>query len=580
MKNYFKYYRLLVPLRKIEALVLSLNIVTAGLGLVNPYLTKLLIDNAYADRSIKMFVFLIAAGAGAFLFNGLIESVSNYLNNYVRFKVNFNLGLEVFKKLQKLPYGFFQNSSTGENLYKLNYDVEQVSRFTTDTLSQAVLLLPKTLFIFLIIIYLDWRMSLLALVLAPLAFIGPYFFTEASKRALKGWIELSQSIFKQLQESLSHIHLIKAYGRQAHHRNLFAESSIKKLRLSLKKAKIDSGQALSASLANRVIVGLITIYGGYQLIKGRMTLGTLGAIILYLNQLFGLQGQLIGLFHQVIFAQASCERIDFILSSPCEALEEKGAIDSEFSGGAIEFERVNFSFKEKEILKEMSFSIKGGSCVALVGPSGSGKTTLVNLILRLYALDSGRILIDARDIRRIRAASLYPQIGVVLQEPYLWNDTIGNNIKYGKRDVGKNEIMEAARIACIDGFINGLPAGLDSIIGEGACKISEGQKQRIAIARALVRRPRILILDEALSSIDAKIESMIIDNIRDYLKGATFIIISHRLSAIKKSELVYFLQDKNQIHIACHEELFDSNPKYQDYLASQPNLPEKTADFC
>lgn len=198
----------------------------------------------------------------------------------------------------------------------------------------------------------------------------------------------------------------------------------------------------------------------------------------------------------------------------------------------------------------------------------------------IYALDSGRILIDARDIRRIRAASLYPQIGVVLQEPYLWNDTIGNNIKYGKRDVGKNEIMEAARIACIDGFINGLPAGLDSIIGEGACKISEGQKQRIAIARALVRRPRILILDEALSSIDAKIESMIIDNIRDYLKGATFIIISHRLSAIKKSELVYFLQDKNQIHIACHEELFDSNPKYQDYLASQPNLPEKTADFC
>jgi ATP-binding cassette subfamily B protein len=345
---------------------------------------------------------------------------------------------------------------------------------------------------------------------------------------------------------------------------------IENIRFGLISTRLGVISGFANSSAQRIILGLIVFYGGYQIIKGKMTLGSLSAITLYLNQLSGLQSSLAYFFQQVSLGLVSCERLDSILETKLDSIEDKYTREIIFLNGRVEFRNVTFGYRQdKMVLQNLSFSIEGGSCIALVGPSGCGKTTIFNLILRLYKPLSGQIIIDGGNINLIKSKSLYAQIGVVLQEPYLWNDTVANNIKYGKPDASFKEVAEATKIACIDGFINNLPLGYDTIIGENACKISEGQKQRIAIARALIKRPKILILDEAMSSLDSETEDKVIDNIMRGFKDSTIIVVSHRLSAVRKMELIYFLKDASSIETGTHEELLEKTPQYRELFSSQ-----------
>ncbi len=568
--KYFKYCRYLLPFWKKEVMALSLTGAGMLLGLVNPYLTKLVIDQAYGQRNLKLFIILIAIGSAIFVLSGIISGLVNYLNRYIRLRVSFHLNRKVYIKLQRLPYGFFQDSSTGENLYKINYDIDAVTQLITGTLPELISTLLRALFILAVTFFLNWKMTLFALLLMPFSFIT-YYYIQRMRKALKGLIQISQDIFKHLQEALAHMQLIKAFGKENYQIRQYIRNLIEKIRINLKNSKIEITGSFVNSLANRVIFGLITFYGGYQLIKGQLTLGSLSAITIYLSQLSGLQSTFAQFLLQLNSGFFSCERLDTILNAQTPVvIEDKDAKEISFSQGSIEFRDATFGYQQdKPVLENLSFSITGGSCIALVGHSGCGKTTIVNLILRLYNLNNGQILIDGFDSRSVKSKSLYGQIGVVLQEPYLWNDTIGNNIKYGREDANLEELTQAANIACIDDFINVLPQGLNSIIGENACKISEGQKQRIAIARAVIKRPKILILDEALSSVDAQIEANIIDNIRASLKSATLIIISHRFSAIKRTDLVFFLNSHKKIDIGSHEELINNNVEYQNYLSHQ-----------
>jgi len=569
--KYIKFYRYLFPFWKKEALVLFLSGITMVLGLVNPYLTKLIIDKAYKNRDLKLFIILIAIGGSVFILSGITNAAMNYLSRYIRLRVNFDLNCKVFRKLQRLPYGFFQDSSTGENLYKISYDIEAATQFITNTLPQVVSLLPKSLFILIIVFYLNWKVALFAMALMPFLYLVPYYFTQRTLKGLKIWVGLSQGVFKQLEEVLSHTQLVKAFGREDYQIRHYVRTLIERIRSSLQNTRLEMAGLFASNLANRIILGLVTFYGGYQLIKGNMTLGSLGAITVYLNQLSGLQGTFVQFFRDVSFGLVSCERLEMLLDSrPSAVREDKNAKEIVFSKGAIEFKNATFGYRpDNKVLENLTFFIASGCCAGVVGPSGCGKTTIINLILRLYNLSHGQILIDGYDIKQIKSKSLYGQIGVVLQEPYLWNDTIENNIKYGKAGADFKEIKEAARIACIDDFIDNLPQGYNTVIGESACKISEGQKQRIAIARAVIKKPRILILDEALSSIDAETENRIINNINSAFSDCTVIIISHRLSAIKSMDLIYFLDYTQRVDIGRHEDLLKNNPRYQNYLAHQ-----------
>jgi len=568
--RYIKIYRYIFPLWKKEILILFLSLFSVCLSLINPYLTKLIIDKAYANKDLKLFIVLIAAGGLIFILNGLVNGAAHYLNNYIMLRITFNLNKQLFKKLQALPYGFFQDSSTGRNLFNINYDISQLSTFIADALPRAVTCLSRMILILLILLYIDWKMSLSALALSALLYIVPYYFTKRLRKIMEARIENSQGIFEWLQEILSHMQLVKAFGRERSEVRRYISSLIKNTRLGLENTKLQVTALFLGSLASRLALGSVIFFGGYQVIKGRLTLGSLSAITIYLTQLFGLQDSLAQLFQETSFGLISCQRLEKILESEPHHLEDKQSRQIRFCQGKIEFKEVSFGYlPERPVLKELSFSIIGGSCVGLAGPSGCGKTTIVNLILRLYGPEAGKILIDGHNIASVASQSLYHQIGAVLQEPFLWNDTVENNIRYGNENAGIQEIIQAAKAACIDSFVDSLPRGYASVIGENACKISEGQKQRIAIARAVIKQPKILILDEALSSVDAELESRIIDNLRDLLKESTIIVISHRLSTIKKMESICFFAGPNKVFSDTHDSLLEKNVQYRNYLAHQ-----------
>ncbi|MDP2924700.1 MAG: ABC transporter ATP-binding protein [Candidatus Omnitrophota bacterium] len=548
MKIFRKFLSYIAPFWKIEALAILLSGLSMAFGLVTPYLAKLIIDKAYPDKNLKLFVILISAIGIIFILGNLFKGIGNYLTRYVKLRVSLNLNKRVFKKFQRLPYGFFQDTSTGENLYKINYDIEQVTQFIADILPQTAVLIPKSLFILGLILYINPGMFIFVLVLTPFMYIGPFYFTKKLKESWKIWVENSQKVFKKLQETLSHMHLIKAHGKERPETRSYMKGVISNTRLRLKNTKIEVTASFFNSAIQKAILGLIVFYGGYQVIKGRMTLGSLSAISIYLSQLSGVQTMFANFIQQASSGLVSCERLDKVLEYSGGSIENRDAKSLEFYKGGIEFKNVVFGYNGgKKILDNVSFSIQGGSFIALTGPSGCGKTTIINLILRLYRPLSGEIFIDGNDINGIKAESLYSQIGCVLQEPYLWNDTIANNISYGKKDSCLNDIEEAAKIACADNFIQALPNGYDTVIGENACKISEGQKQRIAIARALIKKPKILILDEALSSVDMELENNIIENIKSFLKNTTLIVISHRISTVKRADIVYFISEPEEM---------------------------------
>ncbi|MFH1441175.1 MAG: ABC transporter ATP-binding protein [Candidatus Omnitrophota bacterium] len=569
MKN-IKFLRYLLPFWKRELLISSFSAAALCLDLINPYLSKLIIDKAYANKDFKLFIILISLGAVIFILSNTLTGLNEYLNRYINLRINFDLNNKIFKQLQRLPYSFSQNATTGQRLFNLSYDIDHASHFIAEILPQGISLIPRAFFILLIIFFLNWKIALLALALTPFLYLSPYYFSKKLKKVFNVYLENYRNIFSRLQESLSHIHMVKSFGKENKETLIFAKRMIKNMRFRLSNTKTEVIGAFVNRLANHIVLGIIILYGGFQVIKGRITLGTFTTIAIYISQLSGLYNSLGYFFQQVSLGLVSYKKLDAILTSGQEVRKNITAQTIIFPKGTIQFKDVTFGYnhgQNKKILNNISFNIPSSSCIGIVGPSGRGKTTIINLLLGLYELDAGEILIDEYNIKHVKNKIFYSQVSAALQEPYLWNDTIENNIKYGKENADFKEVLKAAKIACVDDFVNSLPEKYNTTIGENACKISAGQKQRIAIARALIKKPKIIILDEALSSIDADLEGQIINNIRHYFKDSTVIVISHRFSAINKMDKIYFLDDN--ICIDTHQELMRKNSNYQKYVANQ-----------
>lgn len=557
-----------------------LGLITTPLSLLNPYLTKLVIDKAYGNRDLKLFFILAIIGGGVFIISGLINSLSSYLSQRINRQVHFDMTRDLFKHLQRLPLSFFNNRSTGEHIYRIDQDVSSVSSFVCDTIPQTAKLFPRLLFILTIVFYLNWKLALLAVLLVPVSYIQPYLFGRWLKEITQKTILKTQAFFQELQEAFSHIHLIKALGKERYEIEKFEANLVKRKEFELKEARLSTISSFSGSILSKVISGIIVLCGGYQVIKGTTTLGSLTAIMIYLTQLTGLLKS-VGNFYQTITVNSvTRQRLAEILDIRASIHDVKDAIAYNIKRGKIEFKGVFFGYNKKIlVLKGINFLIEPASKAALVGPSGCGKTTIFSLILRLYEQEEGSILIDGIDIRKIKLDSLKSRIGIALQEPFLWNDTIRNNISYGAEWATDEDIIKAARLAEAHDFIMNFPGKYDSVIGEMACKISEGQKQKIAIARAVIKRPKILILDEAMSSVDSETEDMIIDNIRTEFKDSTLIVASHRFSTVRKMDLVYFLEGPSAIRWGKHEQLLQSSPRYSQFFATQIGYSEKSPEL-
>ncbi|MBL7131044.1 MAG: ABC transporter ATP-binding protein [Candidatus Omnitrophica bacterium] len=572
-KLFFRFLKVLLPYRKRWLAILILSGSGTLLGLINPYLTKLVIDKGIINKDLKAFVILVLIGAGIFILNGAVEGLKQFLGKYIRHKVNFGLNKQVFKHLEGLSLNYFQDKSTGEHLYKIGYDLERVTDFISTTPPQAITLFPKLLLTLGIVFYLNWRITLLSLVLAPFLYLPTYYFTRRMRKVWQALIEHSQDIFKSLQETFSHVQLVKVFGKEAASVNDYLKRLIVNIRLRIKNIRLEIFSGFASNAATRIILGVITFYGGYQVIKGEMTLGTLTAIMVYLRQLVGLQGNFAHFFQTVALGLISCQRVACVLDEKTKVVQARYAKELRLQKGQIVFQDVSFAYRAGEpVFEKLKFTIEGESHIALVGPSGCGKTTLLNLILRLYEPSSGDILIDGQRIKELSFSSLKGQIGMALQEPFLLNDTVRRNIAYAVDGVDDKEIIEAARICGVDEFVRHLSKGYQTIIGENACKLSEGQKQKIAIARALVKKPKILILDEAFSSMDSASEEGIIRNIKENFKHITLIVVSHRLSTVLNADLVYFLNRPDRLIIGKAEELLRKDEEFSVLFAGQRKI--------
>ena len=547
-KYLYKYW-------KLEAAIILLGLVTLPLSLLNPYLTKLVLDNAYGNKDLKLFLILAVTGGTIFVFNTLINSLSGYISQYVNRKVNLDITKDLFKHLQSLSFEFFSDRSTGEHIYRINNDVNSTSSFVCNTIPKALEIFPRFLFILAIAFYLNWKLTLFAAFLIPINFLHSYLFGRWARNAMRQLIEKTQDVFIRLHEAFSHMHLVKALGKEDYEMNRFNNTLSKRTDFELKSARISSASGLFDNVLNKIVAGVIALYGGYQVIRGITTLGGLMAVMIYLTQLTAIIASIGRFYENILISSISRRRLTEVLNTEAKIQDAPDAIDHRILRGKIEFKNVVFGYsKGRPTLRNMSFSVEPASKITLIGPSGCGKTTLLSLILRLYDVENGVILVDGVDIRKIKMKSLKRQIGIALQEPFLWNDTVANNIAYGAEGAGEKEIIWATKIAEAHNFILGLPKQYDSVVGEDACKISEGQKQRIAIARALIKKPKILILDEALSSVDSDTEDKIIANIRLEFKDSTVIVVSHRPSTMSKMDTVYSLEDGLRIKTVTNKE--------------------------
>lgn len=570
------FNRYLYKYWKLEVVIILLGLVTLPFSLLNPYLTKLVLDSAYKNKDLKLFLILAIISGSIFIFNSLMNSLSGYILKYVNRKVNYDITKDLFKHLHGLSLVFFSNRSTGEHIYKVNDDVNLISSFVCDIIPRALELFPRFLFIIVISFYLNWELTLFAMLLIPINFIYSYFFGKWTQGVMRQLIEESQNVFIRLHEAFSHIWLVKALGKEDYEMNRFNSALSKMADLEVKSAKISNTSDFLDNVLNKIVVGLIALYGGYQIIRGVTTLGSLMAVMIYLTQLTAIIAAIGKFYETILVSSISRRRIVEILNTEAKIQDAPDAANHRILLGRIEFKDIVFGYSQgKSILRNINFSIAAASKIAFVGRSGCGKTTLLSLMLRLYDVESGVILVDGMDIRKIRMKSLREEIGIALQEPFLWNDTVANNIAYGAEGAKEEEITWAAKIAEAHNFILGLPKQYDSVIGENACKISEGQKQRVAIARALIKKPKILILDEALSSVDSDTEDRIIDSIKREFKETTLIIVSHRLSTVKKMELVYFLQSPSAMKIGTNESLLKECVSYKELFVSQSTEEQK-----
>jgi ABC-type bacteriocin/lantibiotic exporter with double-glycine peptidase domain len=579
--NLTRFYKYVSKYWKLQAIVGFLGLLAGLFALINPYLSKLVIDKAYGNRDLKLFLILAVIGGSVFVFNGILNSYREYLSQKINQRVHFDITNALFKHLQSLPLSFFHDKSTGELIYKISSDVGSASSFVCNAVPELIKLYPRFLITLAIVFYLNWKIGLLMVILIPVSCLQPYFFGRRIREATRRMIEKSEGIFRGLEEVFSHAYLVRALGKEDYETKRFRESLSKEMDLNLKITRLTHISGFSGSLLNKAVSGMVFLYGGYQIIQGTMTLGSLTAIMIYLGQLSALIGSIARFHESVIISSVSRQRLGVILDAQPRIKDKPAAREHIISPGKIEFKNLHFAYKEGEyILKDMSFSIEPGAKIAIVGQSGCGKTTLLALLLRIYEPEKGRILIDGIDIRDIKMECLKQQFAVCLQEPFLWNTTFKDNILYAKENATIEEIIRAGRMAQAHDFIMGLKQGYDTQIGEDACLLSDGQKQRIAIARAVMNKAKILILDEAMSSTDSQTEDKIIDNILQEFRESSVLMVSHRLSAVRKMDLVSFLEGPSYMVCGTHEELLERNLKYRELFASQINKVASMEKYC
>jgi subfamily B ATP-binding cassette protein MsbA len=556
-----QFRRLLVFVRPYRRrLILALIAIAAGsvLGLAGPYALQFLIDavfkqnNAQLLNNITLILIAIFASQSVFYF------VRGYLLAFIGERVMADLRLRLFEHLQGLSLSFFNERRTGELVSRLTNDVSTVRSVVTSDISTALSQVLTFFGALAIIIFTDWRLTLFMFGLIPLVMLIAIVFGRRLRK-------LSSSVQDQLadattvmEESISGVRVVQSFTRERYEIGRFTESIERTFDLAMKRVRLSSMFGPTISFLGFAAVVSIFWFGGHEVLAGRLTPGQLFMFLVLTLTIAGSIGQFSGLWTGLQEALGATRRLFEILDTRSDIQEPPGAPALPPVEGRIIFDQVSFAYQDdpdNEILVDINLEVEPGEVLALVGPSGAGKSTLVNLIPRFFDPSQGRVLIDGCDLRQVQLLSLRQQIGIVPQETLLFGGSVLENILYGRLEASQAEVVAAAQAANAHEFIQQLPNGYDTLVGERGVKLSGGQRQRIAIARAILKNPRILLLDEATSSLDSESEGLVQEALERLMQNRTSILIAHRLSTIQNADRIAVLEEGRLVELGDHAEL-------------------------
>ena len=569
------------PYWRQEALVLACILATSALGLLPPYFTKLIIDVGVTHRDAQA-IWLCAGGmVASALIGAAVGGWQGYLNAYVGEGIMRDMRDALVRHLHGMPLSFFTSTKTGEIMNRVSNDVDAVDSVVTGTLVSIATNVAMIATTIVALFVLDWRLALLSLVvipfmIAPLAPVGRSMYAVRKQTR-----EQRDKIESLLQEtlSLSGITLVKSFVRERLEAERFHRAGTDLMDLEIRLALV--GRWFLAVVSALVVIGpaIIWLRGGLLSISSGLEVGTIVAVVAYLGRLYGPASALIGVQVQVVSALAVFERIFDYLDMPPEAPVAAKAVELRDCRGEIEFQHVRFGYREDRLaLDDVSFVAKPGQLVAFVGPSGAGKTTILQLVPRFYDPSEGRVLVDGHDVRDLTLDSLRRNIGIVTQETFLFHASIRENLRYGRPDATDDELASACKAANIAEVIDALPERFDTIVGERGHKLSGGERQRLAIARVLLKDPRILILDEATSSLDSTSESLIQAALEPLMQGRTSLVVAHRLSTVLRADVIYVVDRGRIAERGTHHELLRRSGLYAELYRAQFERDAAPAD--
>mgnify|MGYP002749091035 CR=1 FL=1 len=532
------------------------TIMAAAGNLYIPWIIKDMIDEVLADKNGTMLNWIAASIIAIFVVRGLFWYGQNYLMSYVGQSVIIDIRAAVFKKLQRLSVSFYDKNKTGTIMSYVTNDVNALQSAmvenTIEMITEGFILIGSVV----AMIYLDWRLTLFTVCTFPVVLWFMEFFGKKIRKTGGRIQECTADITSVLQESVASARVIKSFVREDYEVDRFDVENRANFRANMKNAQLMATLTPVVELVAAIGVTMIIWYGGNNVINGTITAGSLVAFLTYAVNISNPIKRLTRVIGNIQKALAAAQRVFMIIDMPEEIAESRDAKQLPEVSGKVEFQNVSFAYDDKgNVITDLSFSVKPGEVIAIVGPSGAGKSTIANLLPRFYDVNKGDIKIDGHSVREVTLDSLREQVGIVPQETMLFNGSVYNNILYGRLDATKEEIEAAAKAANAHDFIMQLTDGYETKLGDRGDNLSVGQRQRIAIARAILKNPRILILDEATSALDTESERVVQEALDRLMVGRTSFVIAHRLSTVKNADKILVLEKGNLVESGTHDEL-------------------------
>jgi subfamily B ATP-binding cassette protein MsbA len=570
MSNFRRLLGYLRPYRFRVGVAVLLMVLVTLTALPMPRLTQYVLDHALPQRDRHALVLVFWAIIGIYALRGIISFSLNYIIGWLGQRVVFDLRYQSYRHINRLSLSYYDKRQTGKIMARVVDDINVIQYMITGGFVTLITDILTLLIVIPVIFWMDWRLAAIAVAVVPVYVVTYKLFLRRIRELSEQLRTMWDALIGALQEKIAGITVVKAFVREDYETDRFMKTVADNFRLGMQQAKVNRTLGVAASTIRAVGTGLI-YWAGTKYVWGRtLTPGELIAFTAYIGYLYDPSLRLVDFNLQVQWAGAAIDRVFETLDTRPEIVDAPDAIPLREMKGAVEFRHVYFGYDpENPVLFDINLSVEPGEVIAIVGPSGAGKTTLVNLIARFYDVTSGAVLIDGIDVRHIRLESIRRQIGYVSQESLLFSVTIRENIAYGESNATQEQIEEAARIADLHDVIMELPDGYDTKIGEDGIKLSVGQKQRLAIARAALTNPRILILDDATSALDSRTEANVQASLEKLMKGRTNFVIAHRLSTIFNADRIVVMDQGRIVDVGTHAELVARPGVYQNLYHEQ-----------